>query len=211
MDKENIINEIKENLKKLFSFTQKFNNYTLTDGTNITSPAEELEIGVEVFGLDENGNQTPLNDGEFVLQDGRTITLKENKIVDIKGEVEQPEEEVSVTEEEQSMADSLPEVEVESPEVEVEVGSDMVKRVEALEKNIEEILSILSKMGEHQMKVNEDFDSKIEKFGAEPGGEAIKANKKGYVPYEKDKVANQEKIESFNELKELMNKMRKNS
>lgn len=211
MDKENIINEIKENLKKLFSFTQKFNNYTLTDGTNITSPAEELEIGVEVYGLDENGNQTPLNDGEFVLQDGRTITLKENKIVDIKGEVKQPEEEVSVTEEEQSMADSLPEVEVEAPEVEVEVGADMVKRVEALEKNIEEILSILSKMGDAQMKVNEDFENKIEKFGAEPGGEAIKANKKGYVPYEKDKVANQEKIESFNELKELMNKMRKNS
>ena len=169
--------------------------------------------------LDDLGNQTPCDNGDYVLQDGRTFTVTDGKISDIKqteaGE-EKPESGDTTTEKPETMAsDGLPEghtgdqVEGDQPSKDEQMDGEIGSRVEALEKSVAEILNILSKMGDSQNELNEQMMASIKKFGAEPGDEPIKSVKKGFDMYASKKaVQNQE---SFNELKELMKQRRKMS
>ena len=43
----------------------------------------ELEVGTEVFVADEEGNQTPAPDGDYVTEDGKTIKVAEGKVTEI--------------------------------------------------------------------------------------------------------------------------------
>ena len=219
MKKENAIKQIRENLKRLLKFAdEKFGTLVLSDGTNVSISSQELEIGAEVFMLDDLGNQTPCDNGDYVLQDGRTFTVTDGKISDIKqteaGE-EKPESGDTTTEKPETMAsEGLPEgheveKEEEVEEVEEEMDDRIGIRVDALEKSVAEILNILSKMGDSQNELNEQMMASIKKFGAEPGDEPVKSVKKGYSEYGSKKDAKKE--EAFNELKDLMKKRRKMS
>lgn len=229
MRKENAINSIRENLKRLLKFAdEKFGNLVLSDGTQVTTTATDLEIGAEVFMLDDLGNQTPCEDGQYVLQDGRTFVCTGGKITDIMASeklAEKPESGETTTDKPQTMAkDGMPEgqkekekmqeegempevEEKEEKEIEIEVkGVEVDKRVADLESQVAEILNILSKMGNSQNELNEQMMSAIKKFGAEPGDEPVKVGKKGYQNYE-SKVTS--KVDaSFDELKTLMKKRR---
>lgn len=219
MKKENAIKQIRENLKRLLKFAdEKFGTLVLSDGTNISISSQELEIGAEVFMLDDLGNQTPCDNGDYVLQDGRTFTVTDGKISDIKqteaGE-EKPESGDTTTEKPETMAsEGLPEgheveKEEEVEEVEEEMDDRIGIRVDALEKSVAEILNILSKMGDSQNELNEQMMASIKKFGAEPGDEPIKSVKKGFDIYASKKAVQTQ--ESFNELKQLMKQRRKMS
>ena len=52
----------------------------------------DLAVGTEVFVADAEGNQTPAEDGDYVLEDGRTIKVAEGKVAEIV-EAEPAEEE----------------------------------------------------------------------------------------------------------------------
>ena len=56
----------------------------------------ELAVGTEVFVADAEGNQTPAEDGDYVLEDGKTIKVAEGKVAEIveaePAEEETPEE-----------------------------------------------------------------------------------------------------------------------
>ena len=52
----------------------------------------ELEVGTEVFVVDEEGNQTPAPDGDYALENGNVIVVAEGKIVEIVEYVEPTEE-----------------------------------------------------------------------------------------------------------------------
>ena len=43
----------------------------------------ELAVGTEVFVADAEGNQTPAEDGDYVLEDGRTIKVADGKVSEI--------------------------------------------------------------------------------------------------------------------------------
>ncbi len=53
----------------------------LTGGEMITTPADEFEQGVEVFITSSEGEQIPLGVGEYPLQDGRVIVIKQEGVV----------------------------------------------------------------------------------------------------------------------------------
>lgn len=72
----------------------------LADGTKIYSPAEVWAEGVEVFVMDEEGNPTPLADGEYTLDNGMVIVVAEGKIASaIEVPTEKPEVEITVEQE----------------------------------------------------------------------------------------------------------------
>lgn len=208
MSNKYLINKIKDNLKSLMKFSEEikdkksFSNYDLTDGTKITSPSSDLEIGAEVYALDDQGNQTPLEDGEYVLNDGRTITVSGNSITEVadssdaetKDPMEDSEDESMV-----KMEDGLPDTH-ESAAKEVP-SNDVSSRLTDLEKQIEDILNIIKKLGSTQGDVNEQMMSKLESFSKENGGQPIKTMKKDYAGYKSGKSDFMEEIREFNKLK----------
>jgi hypothetical protein len=71
---------------------QKFAKATLEDGTVIYVSA--MEVGGEVMVIDENGDKTPVFDGEHLLTDGSTVVTVDGKITEIKPKAEEMAEEV---------------------------------------------------------------------------------------------------------------------
>lgn len=53
-----------------------------TDGGDLSYDGE-LEVGTEVYVTDEEGNQTPAPDGDYVTEDGKTIKVAEGKVTEI--------------------------------------------------------------------------------------------------------------------------------
>lgn len=189
------IRSIKESLKRLFSSENNFSNFVLTDGTKITSTADELEIGVEIYVIDEEGNQTPLDNGDYVLSDGRTITITDNKITNIAGEASTEEENTVV-----EMNDGLPEETTEEPTEE----GDLAKRVGDLESQLTEILNLIKQMTEAQTKTQEQMMSKIKSIANEPGEEPIKTSKKGYEGYNSKTINAKRNMAEIEELRSII-------
>jgi hypothetical protein len=197
MNKNETINSIKESLKKLFATDVKFSDFVLTDGKKITSTATDLAIGVEVYAVDELGNQTPLDNGDFVLQDGRTITVVDNAITTISGEMStEAESPVSNADVEQEMNDGM----IESPSEE----GDMAQRVADLEAQLVEVLNLLKQMSEAQMKSQDQMMSKIKTIASEPGDEKVKVSKVGYNEYSTKNVNAKRNMSEIEELRSLI-------
>ena len=57
---------------------------TLQDGTMIYSTADAWGIGVDIFTKDDQGNPVPLPEGDYMLQDGSTISVgSDGKVAEI--------------------------------------------------------------------------------------------------------------------------------
>lgn len=180
MTKEEAMLKIKDQLKKLMSFSEeatepaeekKYSTMKLKDGSEISiADGTELGVGVEVFKIDADGNQVPAEDGEYELEDGRKITLKGGMVESI-AEVEVAEaEKVDETPMDPAQMNEAPGIgapaEGESNPVE--------ERISALESQIAQILELLQGMGQMQ----EVAMSKIEKLSSQPATESIKVGKK---------------------------------
>jgi len=214
MNKADTLKKIKENLKSLMKFSNElkeegFGNFDLTDGTKITSPSADLEIGSEVYAIDDQGNQTPLDDGEYVLTDGRTITLKGNKIENISsGDDEMPEDDGDGDGDgdgEQEMSDTgMPDDQ--QAEAGDKAHNDIAARLSDLEKQIENILNILNKLGQSQGEVNEQMMNKINFLSNENGDKPIKTRKRASNTYDPKNAGLQEFREHLKIYQDLINK-----
>jgi len=116
----------------------------------------DLEIGKDVYKLDESGEVTDAEDGEYKTEDGTTIVVKDSKVADIIKPAEDTEaaEETPIAEPEGEIADDVDihnlaaEVErlkEENEKKKAEIA-DLVKRVEALEGKAGETEETLAKM-----------------------------------------------------------------
>lgn len=89
------INKIKEALSKLIAET--FERVS-TDKGILSYDAEELEVGVAVSLVTEEGEEVAAEDGDYVLEDGRILKIAEGKIAEIvepEPEAEEPAAEES--------------------------------------------------------------------------------------------------------------------
>lgn len=198
MDKKTAIQNIRESLKSLLKFSNeitenKFATLELTDGTKITTQSGDIEVGAEVYAIDDLGNQTPLNDGDYVLTDGRTFTVKLNIVEAIvDGDGVDPENQTETGTEQvvqEKMDSNLPEGH-EAAVADAKGNpqpdqSGLEGRVADLEKQIEDIKAILDKMSSIQNDVNQQMMSKMEQFASEPGAPSIKSIKKEAYSYDK--------------------------
>jgi hypothetical protein len=96
------------------------------DGTILVSTAEELEAGVDISVLTEDGTTIPLPIGTYKLETGMSLRVEEEGIVDHLMESESEEEEVV----EEEMKE---EEEEDYKEADVEDWAGMEKRIENLE------------------------------------------------------------------------------
>lgn len=221
MNKQESINKIKEQLKSLFKFAsdlkkQNYTTLTLTDGTNITTSGDDIAVDADVYQLDDQGNQTPLDNGDYVLQDCRTFTVVDNKVTVVSEaptdgtQVETPDD---GTKEGQKMtSDGLPEGQA-SPSTD---GTDVESRIATLENQIAEILNILDKIGGSQNEINDQMMSRVVKveevqsnLSNEPGDKPIQNTKKGYEVYDKTKSAVKKSRQVMEEIREIMKENRK--
>lgn len=151
----------------------------LVDGTIIVSEADELAEGVVLNILSEDGEQTPVPQGTYSLEDGTEFSTDENGVV----------LEVSVKEEEEvEQEEEKEEVEMTSDETMLEEVGNVVR--ELLENVTSELKTIKAELdelrGENLAKdenivdlqnENLELSKQVEELGSEPSAEPVKARK----------------------------------
>lgn len=175
------LSKIKEALKSLLVAFGEVS----TDKGVITFDGEELEAGMEVKGIDEEGNEIELEDGDYKTEDGKIIVIEGGKVVEIKDD----EAEVATDEpaaEPQENADDDPAIEpAEEPAQEPETD-EKDKLIEELKEQIaaltEENSQLKEKVAELEkepaaLSASEEFEKKDE---GKPMSEADKLRQKGY-------------------------------
>ena len=127
--------------------------------------------------VDENGDRQPIEDGDYVLEDGRTVVVKDSKVEEIKEKAEEVVEEptqVPTTEETNVEENEEPtDTEVENPDGTEEKDNTAI---EELRKEVNELYDLVDKLTKRieelenkpaAKPVQEDFKNvnQIEKTG----------------------------------------------
>ena len=157
----------------------------LVDGTIIVSEADELVEGILVNILSEDGEQTPMPQGTYSLEDGTEFTVDESGIV---LEVSVAEEEVEVDAEDDEEDDMKKDKEEYSTETMLaEVGTVVKELLEEVQKDISRISAELDELrGENLAKdenivdlqnENLELSKQVKELGDEPSAEPVKAHK----------------------------------
>ena len=116
-----------------------------TDKGNLIYNTDMLEVGSEVFVEDENGENVPAADGEYILEDGRTVEVEGGKVTEIKAKEEEAPAAPAMPAEEQ-MADEMPaETPAETP-AEDEKVTALEERVTNLEAQIADVIAKLAEI-----------------------------------------------------------------
>lgn len=150
-----------------------------TDKAVLEYDGEELVAGMDVYITDEEGNKVPAEDGEYVTEDNKTITVKDGKvesIVDKAAEVDAEEEEKKEDEPmEEPMEEPMPEDkkedEVSLEDVNTAIG-EMRKEIDELYKIVD---SLLKKVGETRDEADERLKKLECKSLAKPASEEFEA------------------------------------
>jgi len=165
MNKSQLVEKIKAQLKSLIG--QKFAEVKAGD-LMITSPDEELAIGSEVFTVDADGNNIPLTDGEYTLDNGVKIAVVAGKVEAMVN----PEAAVKAD----AKLDDV-EVEVETPETEAPANEevpeeDMPATAEEMKKLLDRVVKC-EEMITELVKQKEKMAQEFSKIAGQPSTEAI--------------------------------------
>ena len=126
MTLQNRINELFTKFNLSLSTVEKTElmaEATLENGTIIFTDAEGFEDGAEVYIVNEEGEKIPLPDGDYTLEDGRTMTIADGgKISTSEEKVEASKEEIKEDVKEELAEDT----EVIEEEVKEEVKEELM-------------------------------------------------------------------------------------
>ena len=152
-----------------------------TDKAVLEYDGEELVAGMDVFITNENGEKVAAEDGEYVTEDNKTITVKDGKvesIVDPVAEVDAEEDEKKEDEpmeepakEEEPMPEDKKEDEVSLEDVNTAID-ELRKEVDELYKIVD---SLLKKVGETRDEADERLKKLECKSLAKPASEEFEA------------------------------------
>jgi hypothetical protein len=194
MNKEDVILSIKSSLKRLFSTEMKFADYMTTDGIKIHCDADKIDVGVGVQGVDEMGMFFPLDNGTYVLNEGYTINVVDGRVESVSQVAEVEDEQL------ESIGEEI------TPTSETEMG----KRMEMIETQMAEILSLVNQMVKGQEKMNNTFMSEIAEVKSQPAGPSIKNDKKGFQGFSKD-FTKEVKRNELDDLRKIISEKNKNN
>ena len=152
-----------------------------TDKAVLEYEGDELVAGMDVYITDENGDKVPAEDGDYVTEDNKTITVKDGKvesIVDPVAEVDAEEDEkkedepmVEPAKEEEPMPEDKKEDEVNLEDVNTAID-ELRKEVDELYKIVD---SLLQKVGENRDEADERLKKLECKSVAKPAYEEFEA------------------------------------
>ena len=120
-----------------------------TDKGNLIYNTDMLEVGSEVFVEDENGENVPAADGEYILEDGRTVVVEGGKVTEIKAKEDEPAEPAApAMPAEEQMVDETPAETPAEPEMpaENEKITALEERVATLESQIADVIAKLAEI-----------------------------------------------------------------
>ena len=162
-----------------------------TDKAVLEYDGEELVAGMDVYITDEDGNKVPAEDGEYLTEDNKTITVKDGKvesIVDPVAEVDAEEEEKKEDEPmvEPTAEEPMPEDKKEDEEVNLE---DVNTAIDELRKEVDELYKIvdglMNKVGENREEADERLKKLECKSLAKPASEEFEAISKRANKFDK--------------------------
>lgn len=171
------LSNIKTALAKILA---QFERVT-TDKGILSFDGDELEVGMNVSILDEEGNESKPEDGEYATEEGIIYVIADGKVTDIKevakedttGDDVQPED---VTEEEVNAEDEPAEEPAEEPES--DPRDERIANLEAEVARLEEELGAARERIAELEKENEDLKNKPAAEPAEQEFENITSPKK---------------------------------
>ena len=148
MKAQEILSKIKEvvGIELSEEVSVQLEEIKLENGTVLV--AEKFESGQSVFIKSEDDENIALPVGEYALEDGRKLMVKEEGLIDAIGEVEVKEEEVEASEETATEEEKVEETELEEEE---EVAMEYVTK-EEFSKAVEEIKGMIENMSKEEMK-----------------------------------------------------------
>jgi len=158
----------------------KFAAALLDNGQEIQTSADAFAEGVDVFVVNDQGEQIPLPDGDYTLEDGTTFSVMEG-VVSAMGAAQVEE---AAKEEEMSA-----EAEVEAPAVEAALSREEVQKMIA--SAIEEVTTKLSA----QIAAKEE---QIQKLSAQPAAKLARTKEvKKYTASELAQMSVRERIRAL--------------
>jgi hypothetical protein len=222
MNKGEQIYQIKQALKKLFSLTEdkvqsdtemmekkSFTDFEVQDGTKLTTPAASLEVGVDIFGIDLDGNQFPLNNADYKLTDGRIVTVEDNKVKAISEPSDIEESPVSEADLEKVKMQTEGEVIVEEKDKEeMQEEGEMISTEERIGK-LEEVLGKVLMAIDEIKKAHEEMMGKVQRYSDEPAIESIKMSKGIGSTTDPKEFAKRKNMAEVDELRTLIKQSRK--
>lgn len=197
------LQRIKEELAKLLI---KY-SVVKTDKAVLEYDGEDLVAGMDVYVTNEEGEKVPAEDGEYITEDSKTITVANGRvesIIDPVAEVDAVEEEPKeeeVVKEEPKEDEPVAEDEKDEKEEEKVSLEDVNTAIDELRKEVDELYkivdSLLKKVGETRDEADERF-KKLEKMSlAKPIAEEFEA------------ISNQPKSTGNKKLDKFLNAIKK--
>lgn len=178
------INKIKEMLRKILV---EFGTVS-TDKGVIAFDGDELEAGMAVSGVDEEGNEVSLEDGDYRTEDGKIIVIADGKVVEIKDDEAEVATDEPAAEEPVENAEDEPAAEEPAEEPAAEetpTVEELQARIAELEARIAELEAENAALTEENNKLKEEpaAPSAEEQFAAleeNDNTEVGKMRKRGY-------------------------------
>ena len=151
-----------------------------TDKAVLEYDGEELVAGMDVFITDENGDKVPAEDGEYVTEDNKTITVKDGKVESIVDPVAEVDAEEDEKKEDEPIVEPIAEEPMPEDKKEDEVNlEDVNTAIDELRKEVDELYkivdSLLKKVGETRDEADERLKKLECKSLAKPASEEFEA------------------------------------
>lgn len=147
MDAKETLNKV----RTILGLDVKLEEKLLENGTRLV--ADQFAAGNEVFIMSENDEKIPVPAGEYLMEDGKLLYVKEDGVIEsLKDEKEEEEEEDKEMkyEDKEEMAEET-ELEDDGKEADVQDWAGMEKRI----KNLEDAIADLKKEHEALMQKEE--------------------------------------------------------
>lgn len=177
------LSKIKEMLK---SILVEFGEVS-TDKGVVVFDGDELEAGMMVHGIDEQGNEVQLEDGDYKTEDGKIITIESGKVTEIKDDEAEVATDEPAAEEPQENAEepaNEPSDEPATDEPEIDEKDTLIAELQAriaeLEAENEELRARIAELEKEPSasSAEEEFEKINQVDDKTPAG---KMRKKGYT------------------------------
>ena len=163
-----------------------------TDKAVLEYDGEDLVAGMDVYITDEEGNKVPAEDGEYVTEDNKVISVKDGKVesiidkaADVEAEEEEKKEDEPMVEEPAKEEEPMPEDKKED-EVNLE---DVNTAIDELRKEVDELYKLIdglmAKVGETRDEADERLKKLECKSVAKPAYEEFEAISKRTNKFDK--------------------------
>lgn len=158
-------NEMKALYEQYVNFSkQTFEKVETEDGTILEiADGDSIATGTAIYKIDESGKQTLVDDGDYILKDGRTITVENQAGVSVITSIADGAGEEGPADE-NSDAKPTEEAPVGAAATDVNEPADVETRMTELEANMEKMMEMLSGLMSKQEAELEKMSIKMSKL-----------------------------------------------